>query len=156
MLLNKGFIVTEEEVKTDISLCSDKVQQMFIKIPLTVNTYDIDAAGHVNNIVYIRWLEDLRTKLFSRMCNFKEVFENGFYLVVISTAVKYKKQIKIFDNPTGIMEFAGYKHGIISFKSIIKLGEEISTSAEQKCIIMNLNINKMIPDKIIAQIVKQN
>lgn len=33
---------------------------------LEVKTYDIAAAGHVNNIVYARWLEDLRNMLFKK------------------------------------------------------------------------------------------
>ena len=31
-----------------------------IQLELPVRTYDIDFAGIVNNIVFVRWLEDLR------------------------------------------------------------------------------------------------
>jgi acyl-CoA thioester hydrolase len=37
-----------------------------VEIPLPVRTYDIDFAGIVNNIVYIRWLEDLRLEMLAR------------------------------------------------------------------------------------------
>ena len=49
----------------------DGNQSQFIEMPLMINTFDIDAARHVNNVVYIRWLEELRTKLISSICDFK-------------------------------------------------------------------------------------
>jgi acyl-CoA thioester hydrolase len=33
-----------------------------VSMPLRIVTYDIDFAGVVSNIVYIRWLEDLRLR----------------------------------------------------------------------------------------------
>ncbi len=39
----------------------------FTEITFKIKPYDIDAAGHVNNAVYINWLEDLRVKLFSKI-----------------------------------------------------------------------------------------
>ena len=35
----------------------------YYELPLRVQTYDIDFAGIVSNIVFIRWLEDLRLGL---------------------------------------------------------------------------------------------
>jgi acyl-CoA thioester hydrolase len=35
----------------------------FYEQPLPIRTYDIDFAGIVSNIVFIRWLEDLRLAL---------------------------------------------------------------------------------------------
>ena len=34
--------------------------QFLVEMPLKVQGYDIDVAGIVSNIVYVRWLEDLR------------------------------------------------------------------------------------------------
>ncbi|HET54449.1 MAG TPA: hypothetical protein ENN33_04455 [Ignavibacteria bacterium] len=65
-----------------------------IEYELEVKTYDIDAAGHVNNIVYIRWLEDLRNMLFKKMFDFNNVLSKEYYPVVVSTNIKYKKTIK--------------------------------------------------------------
>ena len=36
-----------------------------IALDLPIKTYDIDFAGIVSNIVYIRWLEDLRLKMIN-------------------------------------------------------------------------------------------
>jgi acyl-CoA thioester hydrolase len=35
-----------------------------IEMPIRVRTYDIDSAGHVSNIVYLRWMEDMRLQIF--------------------------------------------------------------------------------------------
>jgi acyl-CoA thioester hydrolase len=136
-------------ISTDKSLIS-------IEIPLAIGTYDIDAAGHVNNIVYIRWLEDMRIKLFTALCDFQGIYNNKYFPVVISTEIKYRKQLKIFDEPTGLMEYAGHSHGIITLKAFIKLGNVISAHAEQKCIMLNLSTNKMINDKMITQLFESN
>ena len=41
----------------------------FYEQPLPIRTYDIDFAGIVSNIVFIRWLEDLRLALLERLLN---------------------------------------------------------------------------------------
>ncbi len=123
-----------------------------VQIGLEIKTYDIDMAGHVNNVVYVRWLEDLRTKLISELCDYKKLFESGHYLVVISTGIKYKKQLKFGGSPDGKMELLSHSHGILNFKASIESNGEISALAEQKCVIMNLNTNKMMPDKMITEL----
>ncbi len=40
-----------------------KQQPFEVALDLPIKTYDIDFAGIVSNIVYIRWLEDLRLKM---------------------------------------------------------------------------------------------
>jgi len=35
---------------------------LYIDLPITVKTYDIDFMGIVSNITYVRWMEDLRLR----------------------------------------------------------------------------------------------
>ena len=42
----------EIEMRVDEVLLSSKTNPLFIEVPLLVNTYDIDVAGHVNNSPY--------------------------------------------------------------------------------------------------------
>jgi len=44
---------------------------LLVPLPLKAQTYDIDFAFHVNNQVYVRWLEDLRMEVL-----------RGYYLVM--------------------------------------------------------------------------
>jgi acyl-CoA thioester hydrolase len=41
-------------------------QMMLVELELPIRTYDIDFAGIVSNIVYIRWLEDLRIQMLAQ------------------------------------------------------------------------------------------
>ena len=108
-----------------------------------VNTYDIDVAGHLNNIVYIRWLEDLRIKHFSKLCDLKKLLANNYYLFVVSSEMKYKLQIKLFDKPVGCVSIERTSHGIIDFKYEIKVEGQTAFTAMQRCTLVNLDNNKM-------------
>jgi len=114
----------------------------------TVHTYDIDAAGHVNNVVYIRWLEDLRNMIVESTFTFKHLLERNHYLVVISTEAKYRKQISLFDSPGGEMTLTGMKHGIFELHAKITLNGKLSFSAVQKCVLMNTRTGKMFTGKL--------
>ncbi|MBU2491205.1 MAG: thioesterase family protein [Bacteroidetes bacterium] len=124
----------------------NKPLNTFVERKFNISTYDIDIAGHVNNVVHVRWLEDLRTELVSKICDFKELLNNNLYPVVTSTEIFYKKQIKYFDNTVGIMELAEYRHGMFLLKAVIKSGDEISASATQKFVIINLSASKICHD----------
>lgn len=126
----------------------EETKSPIIEIPFTVNTYDIDIAGHVNNIVYIRWLEDLRNKLFAQIHPLEKLLEANHYPVVVSSDVKYKKQIKLFDKPVGIMFMHNYSHGVFTVKAEINLDNHIAFVAVQKCVLINLNDNKMFKGNI--------
>lgn len=130
---------------TNITLQSDNTltDNDVLVTTLAVNTYDIDIAGHVNNIVYIRWLEDMRTKLFEQLYSLSNLLHNNYYLVVISCDTKYKRAIKLFDTPIGKMYLQSYSHGVLSFKAEIKMNNQIAFSAIQCCVLMNLETNKM-------------
>lgn len=131
-------------------ILTNKQKSFLVELPLLITTYDIDIAGHVNNIVYIRWLEDLRRKLFDNCITIKKLLENNYYPVVASTSIKHKRQIKLFDQPVARMWVDGIEKKIISLKAEIMLKDKTAAIAEQKCVIYNLKDNKMekIPDEI--------
>jgi acyl-CoA thioester hydrolase len=66
-------------------------------------TYDIDFAGHVSNIVYIRWLEDLRLLLLDTYLPLSILIERGIAPVVMRTTIDYRKPVKLFDRVKGTM-----------------------------------------------------
>jgi len=119
-------------------------ERMVFESVLKVNTYDIDIAGHVNNIVYIRWIEDLRPELFSQIYPLEKLLEINYYPVVISTELKYKGQIKLFDRPIGRIFLESYSHGVIMLKIEICLNDDTAFTATQKCVLMNLTTHKML------------
>lgn len=72
-----------------------------IAINISVKTYDIDFAGIVSNIVYLRWLEDLRIKLLEE--HFPTLYqqEQTIFPILSETKIAYKRPIRLFDQVSG-------------------------------------------------------
>ncbi|MBE9215121.1 acyl-CoA thioesterase [Plectonema cf. radiosum LEGE 06105] len=68
-----------------------------VEISISIKPYDIDFAGVVSNIVYIRWLEDLRLNLFDRYLPLDRQMQQGYIPVIAKTQIEYKRPIKLFD-----------------------------------------------------------
>ena len=74
-----------------------------VELPLPVKSYDIDLAGVVSNITYIRWLEDLRLEMLNRYFPLEDQIREGYSPVVLETHIQYKKTIRMFERPIGRM-----------------------------------------------------
>jgi acyl-CoA thioester hydrolase len=69
-----------------------------VEIDLDIYTFDIDFAGHVSNITYIRWLEIGRIQLLADVgLRTHEVLESGMAPVVIRTEIDYRLPLKLGD-----------------------------------------------------------
>jgi acyl-CoA thioester hydrolase len=114
-------------------------EEISVKLDLKINTYDIDVAGHVNNAVYIQWIEELRTKLFT------EYFDlPGLLPVVRTTEISFRKFLKLFDKPIGKMYVERCEHGIFTLNFVIDLDNKISAEGRQKCVLYNLHKSCLI------------
>ncbi len=91
-----------------------------IESELEIKTYDIDVAGHVNNIVYVRWLEDLRSKLLSTRRPVSEMLERDFYPVVVSTQIRYRTQLTLTDKLKGVIWIESVKHGLMHLRAVFQ------------------------------------
>ncbi|MDZ7623699.1 MAG: thioesterase family protein [Ignavibacteriaceae bacterium] len=132
------------------------MRQISVKLNPQIKTYDIDIAGHVNNTVYIKWFEDLRTKLFNEYFNLPELLSNNLYPVVVSTEVFYKKFLKLFDKPIGVMYMESLNHGIITLNAEIKLNSEIVTIGKQKCTLLDLGKLEIVNGEKLQKIINLN
>ena len=65
---------------------------------LDIYSYQIDFMGHVNNAVYIHWMEIGRTKLLEagRMPT-HEIYKQGFVPVLVQTSITYKSPLYLGD-----------------------------------------------------------
>ena len=68
-----------------------------VELQLPVRTDDIDFAGIVSNIVYVRWLEDLRLEILSRFSPLEEQLQNGIAPLILQTKIDYKQAIQMSD-----------------------------------------------------------
>ena len=85
-----------------------------------IHTFDIDFAGHVSNIVYVRWMEIGRLKLLAAagMPVDRIVRELGLLPTLIKTRVRYLKQLFLGDTVTVELWLSRLKHvsAIIEFR----------------------------------------
>ena len=110
---------------------------------IDVKPYDIDAAGHVNNTVYVRWLEDLRIRLFENFLPINELLKQNQHLVVTSTTINYKRQISLNDNPVASMQLIRFDRVIWVLHAEFKVNDSLAAFAEQKCVVVNLLTSKI-------------
>ena len=57
---------------------------LLIERPIVVRTYDIDFANIVHNIVYFRWLEDLRSEILADVLPIDEILTTGISPIPVS------------------------------------------------------------------------
>jgi acyl-CoA thioester hydrolase len=69
-----------------------------ISFDLEVYSYQIDLLGHVNNAVYIQWMEIGRTKLLDAIgMPTQSIFQQGFAPVLLHTSISYKSSLYLGD-----------------------------------------------------------
>ena len=117
---------------------------LIVSLNLPIQTYDIDFAGIVSNIVYIRWLEDLRLKMLEVYQPLESLMAKGYCPIVNSTQIKYKKALKMFDRPIGKMWMSQLGRLRCTLQAEIMLNQEIVTSATQTGFFVNLETMRLI------------
>jgi acyl-CoA thioester hydrolase len=115
-----------------------KIKPLEISLDLTIKTYDIDFAGIVSNIVYIRWLEDLRLKMLEPHFPLEQLMSKGYCPTVNSTEIKYQKALRLGDRPVGKMWMSQLGRLRCTLQAEICLGQEIAATATQVGFFMSL------------------
>ena len=71
---------------------------MKISLALEIYTYQIDFIGHVNNSVYVQWMEIGRTKLLESIgLPIHKIAKSGFVPVLVRTEITYKTPLYLGD-----------------------------------------------------------
>jgi len=111
-----------------------------LKFTEPIYTYHIDFVGHVNNIIYVQWLENARVKLIEAMgLSISQIADTDRLLPIITeTNIKYKKPyflhntvhievwVSEMHNASAIFEFRFYNEK-----------EERCSSARQKVLFID-------------------
>ncbi|WP_309736871.1 thioesterase family protein [Chamaesiphon sp. OTE_75_metabat_556] len=115
-----------------------------VTLQIPIRTYDIDFAGVVSNIVYIRWLEDLRIEIMNRHYPIAEQVRDGLAPVVLQTNIDYKQALKMGDRPTSTMWVASLATLRWTVSAEISNAGKVAAIAQQTGIFVNLQTNKPI------------
>ncbi len=117
--------------------------EVILAIP--VKTYDIDFMGIVSNIVYIRWLEDLRLKFLDEHWQLNQQIELGYTPILAGTEIEYKRPIKIIDKVIGRLWLSGLGRLKWTMQAEILSNNELAAVASQKGGFVSLQNNRLIP-----------
>src|ERR1700740_1795075 len=91
------------------SVRTGETMSEFYEQPLPMRTYDIDFAGIVSNIVFIRWLEDLRLCLLDQAYPLLRALAEDIAPILLSTRIDYRRPVTIADPVVGRMRVAGLR-----------------------------------------------
>lgn len=106
-----------------------------LKFTEPIYTYHIDFVGHVNNIIYIQWLENARVKLLQEMgLSITELADVDAILPIITeTVIRYKKPF-FLDNTVHVEAWVSEimnVSAIFEFRFLNEKGEVCSTGKQK-------------------------
>ncbi|ARV59009.1 thioesterase [Nostocales cyanobacterium HT-58-2] len=128
-----------------MTLANNLQRPMQVEIAINVQTYDIDFVGIVSNIVYIRWLEDLRLKFLDEYWQLNKQFEQGYAPILVGTEIEYKRPIKLFDKVIGRLWLSNLGRLKWTVQAEILSNNELAATATQKGALINLQNSRPIP-----------
>jgi acyl-CoA thioester hydrolase len=106
---------------------------LFVEQSIRVKTYDIDFVGHVNNAVYVRWLEDLRLQLLDTYYPLEEMTANDVSPIIVNTSIHYKQGIVLADkHVTAQMWGTKFERATFLLEARFVVGDEIRCTADQR------------------------
>lgn len=116
----------------------------FYEETFRVQTYDIDFAGIVSNIVFIRWLEDLRLGLMDLSYPLTRALAEDVAPILSSTRIAYRRPLTIADRPVGRMRVAALGRVRWRLAAEFTIGEAICAEAEQEGLFIRLSTRRPI------------
>ncbi|MEZ4518458.1 MAG: thioesterase family protein [Chloroflexota bacterium] len=102
-----------------------------VELPITVKTYDVDFAGIVHNMVYIRWLEDMRFQFLADFLPMEEMLDGGISPILTKTTIEYKWPVRMGDQPLGRMWISEVGRTRWTVRGQILLGDVVAADATQ-------------------------
>ncbi|KAM3098971.1 acyl-CoA thioesterase [Phormidesmis sp. 146-12] len=123
---------------------ANQKQPFEVEINLPVRTYDIDFAGVVSNIAYVRWLEDLRLEMLVHHFPLDNLLKSGVVPVIVQTKIDYKQPIKLFDIPSGKMWIKTMESLRWTVNAAIVVNDKVAALGEQVGIFVDVQSYKPI------------
>lgn|SRR5579864_2448414 len=116
----------------------------FYELPLRVQTYDIDFAGIVSNIVFVRWLEDLRLGLMDEAYPLVQALAEDVAPILTQTRISYRRPVTLADKVIGRMRVAGLGRVRWRLAAEFVASGAICAEAEQEGLFMRLSTRRPI------------
>ncbi|HHX40929.1 MAG TPA: acyl-CoA thioesterase [Armatimonadetes bacterium] len=119
---------------------------------LPVRFYDTDLLGVVNNVVYVRWLEDLRTAWCDRYWPLAEQMAVGYAPVIVSITIDYLGPVRFGDHVIGRVWVTPQKARLI-FDTEIHANGRLAATARQ--IVALVHLDGLKPTRIPRSLIER-
>ncbi|MCS6870191.1 MAG: thioesterase family protein [Anaerolineae bacterium] len=116
-----------------------------ISMPIVIRTYDIDFAGIVSNIVYLRWLEDMRLMWLERFMPLQPMVERNQGPVLVATHIEYKRPLRMFDPVIGHLWLAELGRARFTVAAEFTRNGEVTTTAVQHGVFVDFTTMRPLP-----------
>lgn len=103
-----------------------------VEQPFQIKTYDVDFVNIVHNMVYIRWLEDLRLLLLTRHYPLEEVLAAGQSPILTRTEIDYRLPIRFGDAVLGCMWLSDLTRVRWTVSAEIHAGDKVAAVSVQQ------------------------
>ena len=123
---------------------------LFVELSFTVRTYDIDFAGHVSNITYIRWLEDLRFAMLEEYWPIGPSMESGVLPTLARTDISYTSPVRLFEPVVGRMWAGKAGAARMDLHARFLVGDRVCARALQQGVFASMETGR--PVRIPAQL----
>jgi acyl-CoA thioester hydrolase len=124
-----------------------------IELSFPVRTYDIDFAGIVSNIVFIRWLEDLRLRMLEIHYPLEPVLARGHGPLLARTEIDYLRPVRFGSRVHGAMWLSGHGRARFDLEAEFEVAGEIVARARQRgCFVDYAKMRPVpLPDALIPK-----
>jgi acyl-CoA thioester hydrolase len=118
--------------------------------PLVIRTYDIDFAGIVGNIVFVRWLEDLRLGMMEEAYPLQRALVDDIAPLLLETRIAYHRPVTIHDRLLGRMRVVALERVRWRLAAEFVVGSTVHADAEQQGLFVRLSTRRpvAIPEPI--------
>lgn len=115
-----------------------------VTIPIIVRSYDIDFAGIVSNIVYVRWMEDLRMKFLEEHMPLEEMMTAGYAPALTRTEILYRRQTRMFEAVVGKCWLQDVTRATWTIAGEFSVNGDVVATAEQSGAFIRLDTGKPV------------
>lgn len=133
-------------------MAEQRENELLIERSIIVRTYDIDFANIVHNIVYLRWLEDLRSEVLADVLPIDEILATGISPILTRTEIDYRWPVRIGDEVVGRMWVSDLSHTRWTLNSEIVVGDRVCAAGRQSGYFADLKTLRPVrmPEKLKA------
>lgn len=117
-----------------------------VTLAISIRPYDVDFLGIVHNLVYIRWLEDLRMQVLAEYFPLAPAMqEEGICPVLLRTSIDYRRPVRLFDPVVGHMwlKEAGRARYVLAAE--FSVNGQVMAAAEQTGCFIDLASHRPVP-----------